>query len=101
MVLEGGCLPPPLRLYLQTAGSGGNGNNNGNGNFNPSPVLPLFPHLTRFPMFPHGFLHPHPRFAESLLSRNPHVQDHRRRHRHSPSESDNASDNSSPKKGNY
>ncbi|XP_075231215.1 uncharacterized protein LOC142330067 [Lycorma delicatula] len=96
MVLEGGCLPPPLRLYLQT---GGGGNAAGNGNsFTPSPVLPLFPHLTRFPMFPHGFLHPHPRFAESLLSRSPHVQDHRRRHRHSPSESDNASDHSSPKK---
>ncbi|XP_039290233.1 homeobox protein unc-4-like [Nilaparvata lugens] len=107
MVLETGCLPPPLRLYLQGGGGGGTpgGGPQGGGGFAP---LPLFPHLARFPVFPHGFLHPHhPRFADALLSAGRptagqilSVADHhhRRRHRQSPSESDNVSENGSTKK---
>ncbi|RZF35474.1 hypothetical protein LSTR_LSTR013317 [Laodelphax striatellus] len=106
MVLETNCLPPPLRLYLQGGGGvppGGGSQGGNNGGFAP---LPLFPHLARFPVFPHGFLHPHhPRFADTLLSaaaaRPTHLsvaEHHRRRHRQSPSESDNVSENGSTKK---
>lgn len=78
MVLEGGVLPPPLRLYAAAAAAASNGNC-----FAPSPVLPphsLFPHfasrfpLQGFPGLPPGFLHPQShqgplRFAANLLAR--------------------------------
>ncbi|KAG8306748.1 hypothetical protein J6590_040185 [Homalodisca vitripennis] len=82
MVLEGGVLPPPLRLYAAAAAAASNG-----GCFAPSPVLPphsLFPHfasrfpLQGFPGIPPGFLHHQHqgplRFAANLLGRG-HPQD--------------------------
>lgn len=83
MVLEGGVLPPPLRLYAAAAAAASNGHC-----FTPSPMLPqhsLFPHFaSRFPLqgfagLPPGFLHHQAhqgplRFAANLLGRG-HPQD--------------------------
>lgn len=115
MVLEGGVLPPPLRLYAAAAAAASNG-----GCFAPSPVLPphsLFPHFaTRFPLqsfagIPPSFLHHQThqgqlRFAANLLGRTNNQQDirnevarRRQRTHNSSGDADSVSEGTSPKKG--
>ncbi|XP_054289715.1 homeobox protein unc-4 homolog [Macrosteles quadrilineatus] len=86
MVLDGGVLPPPLRLYAAAAAAANGSCFNPQANF---PPHSLFPHFARFPLqnfpgIPPGFLHPQHqvqglRFAANLLGRHPHPQDIRRR----------------------